>query len=175
MSHRQLRVPIAVILVLAVAQVCTAGAPPVVDTVNIHIESVLAADTHEGTDPRLASMSDRLKALFDYSTYRLVSRNDSKTSCGKMVAFTLPGGRILHIAPQEVGDGMIAMELILFQGAQPVMSTDLKLPNHGVLILGGPRYQEGMLIVFVGVDSPDAGRPAAPDISTTTPVSGDHQ
>jgi hypothetical protein len=161
-----------VVLVLAAARTSLAGAPP--DAVNIHIDSVLAADTHEGMDARLASMSDRLRALFDYSTYRLLSRSERKTVCGKMIAFTLPGGRILHISPHAVGGGMIAMELILFQGPQPVMSTDLKLPNHGVLILGGPRYQEGMLIVFVGVDSPAAGRAvAAPPDDPTTPIAGD--
>jgi hypothetical protein len=174
MLHARLQELIMIAAVLSCTGVSFAGAPSAPpDTVNIRVESVLAADTHEGMDKRLASMSDRLRALFDYSTYRLLSKFERKTPCGQMTVFTLPGGRILHVAPHAVGNGMIAMELILFQGAQPVMSTDLKLPNHGVLIIGGPRYQQGMLIVFVGVDSPNAGRIVPPEIPTL-PVSGEH-
>lgn len=122
--------------------------------ITIKVDSVLAADTHEGVDARLAPIRQRLKALFDYSTYRLVSRQVSKTPCGRMVAFNLPGGRILHVAPHRVDGGMIEMELMLFQGPRPLMTTDLKLMNHGTFFIGGPRYRRGMLIISIGAETP---------------------
>ena len=73
-------------------------------------------------------------------------------ACGKMIAFTLPGGKILHVQPRAVDGDMIAMEIVLFDGTRPMMTTDLKLRNHGVLIVGGPRYEEGMLIISIGAD-----------------------
>lgn len=158
--------------VLAFAAPGNAGDKPASRQVTVSIDSVMAADTNEGIDARLASMTSRLRTLpFSYSTYRLVKSEDKKTSCGKMINFTLPGGRILHVAPHRIDDGMIAMELVLFQDERPEMSTELKLPNHAFLILGGPRYEQGMLIVFIRVDAPDASEP--PQIeSPTTPVSG---
>ncbi len=123
--------------------------------VTIHVDSVLAADTNEGVDSRLQKkMGRRLQALFSYTTYRLVSHQDGQTECGKMIVFTLPGGRILHVQPRAVDHGMIAMELLLFQGPRPLMSTDLKLKNNGMLIVGGPRYQQGMLIISIGASAP---------------------
>ena len=56
-----------------------------------------------------------------------------------MVVFEMPGGRILHIAPSSVLDNMISMEIVLFEGTRPLMTTDLKLMNHAVLIVAGPR------------------------------------
>ncbi|MBF6569030.1 MAG: hypothetical protein IVW54_09155 [Candidatus Binataceae bacterium] len=136
--------------------------------VEVHIDSIMAADTNEGIDTRLASMTPRLAALpFGYSTYRLVSRQHKKTMCGRMVAFTLPGGRILHVSPRRIDRDMIAMELVLFAGERPEMSTELKLPNHASLILGGPRYEQGMLIVFVRADAADGPAPSiAPNPAT---------
>ncbi|HXN85075.1 MAG TPA: hypothetical protein VN867_03340, partial [Candidatus Binataceae bacterium] len=52
---------------------------------------------------------------------------------------------------QAEGD-MIDMELVLFQGERPLMTTDLKLRNHGILIVGGPRYEQGMLIISIAAD-----------------------
>jgi hypothetical protein len=164
-------VVIALAGVLAFAVQSTAGDKP--RQVKVTIDSVMAADTNEGIDPRLASMTPRLHTLpFSYSTYRLLKSERKNTSCGKMIAFTLPGGRILHVAPHRVVGDMIVMELVLFQGDRPEMSTELKLPNHAFLILGGPRYAQGMLIVFIRADAPGASAVLPRIEIPTTPVSG---
>ena len=131
-------------------------------TVTVRVNSVLAAETNEGVDPRLQSMGPRLQALFSYSTYRLVSDQAGQTPCGKMIVFQLPGGRILHVQPREVDGDMIAMEIVLFQGPRPLMMMDLKLKNNGILIVGGPRYEQGMLIDSIGA-------------STSVPLMHSHQ
>jgi hypothetical protein len=108
-------------------------------------------------------MGPRLHSLFNYTTYHLVSRQEQQTPTGSVLSFDLPGGRILHVEPEGVEGDMIAMELILFQGERPVMSTDLKLRNHGVLLVGGPRYEQGMLIISIGANCkcPHAAAPEA--------------
>ncbi len=120
--------------------------------IGVHVDSVVASDTHEGIDAQLTPMGPRLHALFSYTTYHLVSHQEQQTPMGTLLFFNLPGGRILHVRPREIDGDMIAMELILFQGEQPLMTTELKLRNHGVLMIGGPRYEEGMLILSIGAD-----------------------
>src|SRR6267143_1861231 len=70
-------------------------------SIRVHVDSVLATDTHKGMDARLAatSVGDRLRAVFDYTTYRLLKQDEEETVYGQAVAFNLPGGRILHVAP----------------------------------------------------------------------------
>lgn len=119
----------------------------------VHVDSVVASDTNEGVDKRLATMGERLHSLFSYSTYRLVSHQDTQTEIGNLISFNLPGGRILHVQPREVVGDMISMELVLFQGERPLMTTDLKLRDHGMLIVGGPRYEQGMLIISIGAET----------------------
>ena len=123
------------------------------DTVKLKVDSVLATDSNEGIDTRLAPVAQHLQA-FRYSTYRLVSRQNGETSCGTTTQFTLPGGRILHLQPRGFDGGMISMGLVLFQGSRPLLSTDLEVRNHGVLMVGGPRYEKGMLIISIVANSP---------------------
>jgi hypothetical protein len=125
----------------------------------LRVDEVIAADTGEGIDQRLLPMGLRLESLFHYTTYRLVSHQVGRTECGTAIAFTLPGGWIVHVAPSAVRDDMIAMELMLFQGARPVMTTDVRLRNHGTLIVGGQHYQQGMLIIPIGADAPELEMP----------------
>jgi hypothetical protein len=128
----------------------------------LHVDEVIAADTGEGIDERLLPMGGRLESLFRYTTYRLVSHQVGRTECGRSAAFTLPGGWIVHVEPSAVRDNMIAMELMLFQGARPMMTTDVRMRNHGMLIIGGPHYQQGMLIIPIGADAPELAMPPGP-------------
>ena len=144
---------VAMALAVSTASRIWAGATPSnAPKISVRVDSVVASDTHEGIDAKLTPMGPRLQSLFSYTTYHLVSHQVEQTPMGTLLSFNLPGGRILHVQPHAIEGDMIAMELILFQGERPVMSTDLKLRNHGVLIVGGPRYEEGMLIISIGAD-----------------------
>ena len=129
----------------------------------LHVDEVIAADTGEGIDERLLPMGGRLESLFRYTTYRLISHQVGRTECGRAAAFTLPGGWVVDVEPSAVRDNMIAMELMLFQGARPMMTTDVRMRNHGMLIIGGPHpYQQGMLMIPIGADAPELAMPPGP-------------
>jgi hypothetical protein len=146
----------AVAVLVGASPLVALAAHPSAQPVNVHVDCVCASDTNEGVDARLATMGQRLQALFGYSTYHLVSHQQQRTTLGKAVSFNLPGGRILHVEPHAIDGDMIAMMLVLFQGARPLMTTDVKLRDRGMLILGGPRYQQGMLIVSISADTPES-------------------
>jgi hypothetical protein len=133
----------------------------------LRVDEVIAADTGGGIDQRLLPMGLRLESLFHYTTYRLVSHQVGRTECGDSIAFTLPGGWIVHVEPSAVRDNMIAMELMLFQGTRPMMTTDVRLRNHGTLIVGGPHYQQGMLIIPIGADAPELAMPSGGPIAVS--------
>jgi len=126
----------------------------------LHVDEVLAADTGEGIDERLLPMGGRLESLFRYTTYRLISHQIGRAECGKTAAFTLPGGWIVNVEPSAVSDNMIAMELMLFNGTRPMLTTDIRMRNHGMFIIGGPHYRQGMLIIPIGVDAPELAAPS---------------
>ena len=157
----------AVFAVLGAGNVAAQQSHPQIITLRVF--SVLAADTNQGVDPQLGTMGPQLRRMFNYTTYELVSEQNGSIEMGKVIEFTMPGGRILHIEPQSVDRNMIAMEVLLFQGEKPMLTTDLKLPNNGNLIVGGPHYEQGALIITIGANmAPDLASPAA--ATTAAPV-----
>jgi hypothetical protein len=153
MSLRPGSLTFLIVVISVFGQAGVTGAQSTPKLVNVYVDSVMAADTNEGTDPRLAPMGQKLRGLFGFSTYSLIGHNEGETDCGKMIAFTLPGGKILHVQPRAIDGDMIAMEIVLFDGTRPMMTTDLKLKNNGTLIVGGPRYEQGMMIISIGAST----------------------
>jgi hypothetical protein len=152
-----------VALMVTVIAVYTLAAPPPAaaqntrpHSIRVRVDSILATNTGKGMDDKLSSsvIGERLRSLFEYTTYRLVLHQEQQTVCGRRITFQTPGGRILNIAPLSIVDNMISMELVFFEGTRPIMTTDLRLINHAVLVLGGPRYQQGMLITMISTDAP---------------------
>ncbi|HVN64307.1 MAG TPA: hypothetical protein VMT58_06700 [Candidatus Binataceae bacterium] len=165
--QRSLAIVAGTLLAASVAVPAFAGNAP--KRVTLHVDSVLAAETNEPPDPKLGPMDKMLHGAFSYTSYHLVSHQDGETECGKMVTFTLPGGRILHVQPRAIDGDMIAMEIVLFDGARPMMTTDLKLKNNGSLIVGGQHYEQGMLIISIGASTGEALPPVPANLAGSKP------
>jgi len=163
-----------IIVLVVLATVVIAAAQTATGPVEVKIDSVLAADTNQGCDKQLSTLRDRLRRLFHFTTYRLMSHDEGSAGFGKTLTFSLPGGRILHIEPQGMDGDMIQMEVMLFQGEEPLMTTVLKITNGGTFMVGGPRYEHGTLIISIKPIAPmgsaDAGTSAAAAPSSSPPA-----
>jgi hypothetical protein len=148
-------------VLLLLVTVAVGGAQTAKSQVDVKIDSVLAADTNQGCDKQLSWLKHRLIRLFRFSTYHLVQHRETHTGFGQTATFELPGGRILHIEPMGMDGQMIQMEVMLFQGEEPMMTTDLKIMNHGIFMVGGPRYERGTLIISIETEAP----PSAADVT----------
>lgn len=121
------------------------------EMVELRIETVLGTDSSKDFDNRLDDMRPQLRA-FRYSSYRLVQEERRQVGWGKQADFSLPGGWFLQVVPKEYVNERIALQVMLMEGTAPtpLMSTDLFIPNHGTLFVGGRKHQEGMLIIRIG-------------------------
>ena len=44
----------------------------------------------------------------------------------------------------------VLMNVMLIAGTRPLVNTVLALKDHGVFLLAGPHYQEGILVIAIG-------------------------
>jgi len=116
------------------------GAPRLVD---VRVDSAFIADAASGS----------------------FSHTDGRTQSGKMIVFSLPGGKTLHVQPRAIEGGMIAMEVVLFDGKRPTMTANLNLESGGTFAVGGEKYGEGTLLIRIRLttasnDAPRAQQPS---------------
>ncbi|MGA6971334.1 MAG: zf-HC2 domain-containing protein [Candidatus Binatus sp.] len=84
----------------------------------------------------------------DEGTGAFVHTN-ARTESGKMLVFSLPGGKTLHVQPRAIDGDMIRMEVVLFDGDRATMTVDLNLENGSTLALGGEQFAEGTLLLRI--------------------------
>jgi hypothetical protein len=100
------------------------GSPSVVD---VRVDSAFVADAASGP----------------------FSHTNGRTQSGKMIVFSLPGGKTLHVQPRAIDGGMIAMEVVLFDGKRPTMTANLNLESGDTFAVGGEKYGEGTLLIRI--------------------------
>lgn len=144
--------------------------------VRIHVYSILAAyaqnrsapGSPSGVSPSEVKMDKRLVAdgigerltrLFDYANYQLIRHQDEESPCGEAVAFNLPGGHILHVAPLGFEDNELVMELAMFEGPRLIMQMPLRMDGGGMFLLLDHHFDNRVYITAIAADSPQLLRP----------------
>jgi hypothetical protein len=130
----------------------TAGSP-VVLAVEVRIGAVLASNSGQEFDARLAAMHRQFNTLFPYSSYRLMKEERQRVPWGGKVGFDIPGGRYVLVIPREFKNDRVSMKVMVIEGARPIVDTAISLRNHATFLVGGPRQDEGVLILSIGADT----------------------
>src|SRR5690348_14870338 len=116
----------------------------------VQIQTVLASNEGRSFDARLVSLKSELKQL-RFKSYNLVS---SETRVlhgnGGQSGIELPHGRYLHITTREHTPTHVRLHILLNEDNRPVVNTYVKLELGSVLLLGGPRDEDGTLVITLG-------------------------
>jgi hypothetical protein len=88
------------------------------------------------SDPQLLQLRPRLRRLVGYRAFRVLQ--DERRNCPwrSMAAFSLPGGRLVHIMPKGMRADEVMMHVQVVQGPRALVDTDLRLQNRGVMLIG---------------------------------------
>jgi hypothetical protein len=57
------------------------------------------------------------------------------------------------VIPKEYRDNRISLKLVLVRDSRPLVNTVVALRNEGTFLVGGPRHQDGVLIIAIGAQS----------------------
>jgi hypothetical protein len=146
------------------------------ERVALEVGTVLATNSRKHFDAQLASMRDQLERLFRYTSYQLVKQEQSDVSCGKPASFDIPGGRRLRVMPKQARGGRVSLNVALMKDSHVLMNTDLTLGKRGLIMVGGPRYENGVLIIWIGARRMPAAGGGAPTLEVhTSPTAGRSQ
>ena len=143
-----MRSPTAFVVVVAVGLLAVCAEAFAGDEVEVRIDTVLATNSGQEIDHRLIKMKRQLSS-FRYSSFRVMQAESRRVAWGVPLTFALPGGRALQVLPREFKDDWLVLRVQLMRETESVMDTRLKLRNRGTVFVGGPRYDQGVLIISI--------------------------
>ena len=140
---------IAFIGLLVVAQIAVASPDA---RVAIDVGVVVASHDGPTMDPELSSIRNELQSMFNYSSYRMVDRLKRTLSVGETGDFGLPGDRSMRVTPVPAKGNKVRLAVQVMEGGRNLLTTTLGLSRGGMVIVGGPPYQKGVLILIISAE-----------------------
>jgi hypothetical protein len=122
------------------------------EAVAVDIGVVVAS--HEGTviDPALSALKPKLQSMFPYSSYRMIDRMRKTLAVGETGEFSLPGNRTIRVTPAPPSRARIRLDVQVMEGARNLLTTTLGMSRGGMVIVAGPPYRSGVLILLISAE-----------------------
>lgn len=148
-SGKTASLALSLLLVLAMFLPVAALAGPTVS-----IEVAIAHASHEGKsiDPALSKLKSKLQSMFNYSSYKMLDRQKRSLGVGETGEIPLPGNRILKATPASIEGSKIKLDVQILEGGKNKLTTALGLNRGGMVLVGGPTYQNGVLILVISAE-----------------------
>lgn len=138
---------------LAAVACCAPNLAAAAESVMLRVGCVLASNTGQEFDQRLADLRPRFNRLFRYTSYALVKEKRERVTVGGKFVFEVPGGRYLMVFPKEYSaDGSVLLNVVLLEGPRPIVNTAVSLKKHATFLVGGPQNNDGALLLSIAAD-----------------------
>jgi hypothetical protein len=120
--------------------------------VAIDVGVVVASHDGPTMDPELSSIRNELQSMFNYSSYRMIDRLKRTLSVDETGEFGLPGGRSMRVTPVPAKGNKVRLAVQIMEGDRNLVSTTLGMSRGGMVIVGGPSYRKGVLILIISAE-----------------------
>lgn len=118
------------------------------------IEVGVAHASHEGSsiDPALSKLKSKLQSMFNYSSYKMLDRQKRTVAVGETAEVPLPGNRLFKATAVSIDGGKIKLDVQILEGGKNKLTTSLGLNKGGMVLVGGPAWQNGVLILVISAE-----------------------
>ena len=122
------------------------------DTVSVDVGSIYASNDGTSIDPALGTIRGKLQSMFNYTSYRMLDRKRRSLSVGEAGEFELPGRRTMRATPLPSRGDKVRLSIQISEGQRSLLTTTLGLRRGGVVLVGGPPHQSGVLILIISAE-----------------------
>jgi len=122
------------------------------DAVTVDIGSVYASNQGSSVDPALGNIREKLRSMFNYSSYKMLDRKRRALTVGETEDFELPGRRSMSVTPLPAKANKVRLSVQVREGGRNLLTTTLGLSRGGMVLVGGPAHEAGVLILIISAD-----------------------
>ena len=113
--------------------------------VNIHVTVAEISDSKGNIDKRAKRLDDKLRKKFKYNSLSVIQERRLALKMDEVGSVKLPTGRMFRVRPLNLGDRGLLMAV----GWEGELMMDMRAPNHHLLVIGGPAYGDGQLVISI--------------------------
>lgn len=122
------------------------------NAVSVDVGSVYASNEGTSIDPALGTIRGKLQSMFNYTSYRMLDRKRRSLSVGEAGEFDLPGRRTMRATLLPARGDKVRLTVQISEGPRNLLTTTLGLRRGGMVLVGGPTHQAGVLILIISAE-----------------------
>jgi hypothetical protein len=138
----------ALVVLLLLAVIAVSAPARSQSPVSLTVQVIHASNAGTSVDPALAKIRAQLGSM-KYSNYTLLETRPFGTALGAKHAMPLPGGRTLDLYPFGLSGGSLELLVTITDGSKRLLDTTFRLSNNGTILVGGPAYGDGVMLVAI--------------------------
>ena len=115
----------------------------------VGVRVVKATKGPEGVDPRLKDVAQDLKSVLNYSSFTLLNQASLNLAANSTGKVALPGGRSLELTSLGLSGSRARLQVRLVERGKETFSTVLAVVNRGSAVIGGPAFEDGVLLFSI--------------------------
>ena len=136
------------LLVVIVAGTLLAGSPAWSQgerrfTVKVTVAEISNAEGK--IDPRAKRLDLKLREKFRYNSLTVIEERRLTLELDEVGSVKLPNDQMFRVRPLDLGDRGLLMAV----GWEGEVMMDMRAPNNHLLVIGGPAYGDGQLVVSI--------------------------
>jgi len=129
-----------------------AGQAEAANAVSVDVGAVYASNEGTSIDPALGTIRGKLQSMFNYTSYRMLDRKRRSLAVGETGEFELPGRRSMRATPLPAQGNKVRLSIQISDGQRKLLATTLGLSRGGMVLVGGPSYRSGVLILIISAE-----------------------
>jgi hypothetical protein len=127
-------------------------APPAMafSGLRVTVEVIKADQNSKTIDPEIGEIAKELAPVLNYSGFSLIKRAVIQLGIGDSDGVVLPLKRTLELELLEFKDQQARLSARILEKGNETFRTVLLLSNKGSILIGGPPYEDGVLLLRIG-------------------------
>jgi len=115
--------------------------------VQVRLRVIGASNDKKGNDPSLKDIYKELGSLFNFTSYRLYRDENLTLSPNQPASISTRRGRLIEVTLIGLRKDIAELKIRVVREEKEILNTQVRLsPGKTVLIGGGPKQREGIII-----------------------------
>lgn len=142
---------ICMLIVLVIFQVCPENVLAF-SSMNVKVEIIKATKKSNIIDPPLKDLVKEIASVLNYTGFTLAKKSEQKLTSEQTAEILLSSKRILKLTFKGFEDDQGRLLVEILEKKKKVFHTILLLVDKGFVLIGGPHYEDGVLLLRIGAE-----------------------
>jgi len=103
-------------------------------------------------DPALGNIRGKLQSMFNYTSYKMLDRQRRSLAVGQAGDYAFPDRYTMRVTPLSAEGKKVRLNVQVTEGPKNLLTTTVGLSRGGMVLVGGPPHQAGVLIFLISAE-----------------------